>query len=95
MSLSTFANAKTTTSICTDTTQPSCVMTQKIHDQMNEKNAQATEDGRFAPVIAEGTPTAIVGGVTIQGFTNPTLLDISWIGLYVAGTLILIYGLVK
>ncbi len=94
MSLSTFANAKTTTPICTDTTQPSCVMAQKIHNQMNEKNAQAMEDGRFAPIVAEGTPTAIVGGV-IQGFTNPKLLHISWISLYAAGTLILIYGLVK
>jgi hypothetical protein len=69
-------------------------MAQKIHNQMNEKNAQAMEDGRFAPIVAEGTPTAIVGGV-IQGFTNPKLLHISWISLYAAGTLILIYGLVK
>ena len=68
-------------------------MTQKIHDQMNLKNAQATEDGRFAPVVAEGTPTAIVGGVT-QGFTNPPL-TITWMSLYAAGTLILLYGLVK
>jgi hypothetical protein len=86
---------KKTVTTCTDTTQASCRDNQKLHNTLTAVLAQGAADTMYdgAP-HSGGEQKEIKGGGRIrseEAFTSEFL----WAPLLVAGTLAIIYGIVK
>jgi len=87
---------QSTASICTDTTQASCRQTQALHNQMTLLSVDANRDAHYEkPANPAGATKTIPGGGTREGFQMEYALRVSWISLGVAGTLFVLYGIVR
>ena len=88
---------KSTTSICTDTTQISCQQTQALHNQMTIMSVDANRDTHYEAPAQPAGPTKIVpgGGRRGEGFQMEYALRVSWMSLFTAGTLFVVYGIVR
>jgi len=88
---------KSTTSICTDTTQASCRQTQALHTQMTGMMVDATRDTHYENPAKPTGPTKVVpgGGRRGEGFQMEYALRVSWMSLFTAGTLFVLYGIVR
>ena len=80
-----------TKSVCTNTNDPSCKASQAQFDNLNMLSAQVKANGEYdAP--PSPSPTQAKEVVLVQGFTT---LQGSYTGLFVAGILLILYGLVS
>jgi len=78
-----------TKSVCTNTNDPSCKASQAQFDNLNMLSAQVKANGEYdAP--PSPSPTQAKEVVLVQGFTT---LQGSYTGLFVAGILLILYGL--
>ena len=80
-----------TKSVCTNTNDPSCKASQAQFDNLNMLSAQIKANGEYdAP--PSPSPTEAKEVVLVQGFTT---LQGSYTGLFAAGILLILYGLVS
>jgi hypothetical protein len=87
---------KSTSSICTDTTQTSCQQTQALHNQMTAMTVDANRDAHWEkPAHPSGPTITVAGGGRREGFQMEYALRVSWMSLFTAGTLFVLYGIVR
>jgi hypothetical protein len=90
--------ATTATTTCTDTTQASCRDNQALHTNLKIKLAEANASAEYDkdPHVGGEARTIAGGGGHIDTFVSPPLaIRISWMSLLTAGSLLVLYGLVK
>jgi len=91
--------SKALTTTCTDTTQASCRQNQLLHDNAITMQANLVAATQYdkPPADTGGARTVSAGGrIGSEPFLNPPLVvRVSWMSLLTAGTLFVLYGLVK
>jgi len=84
------AYAQQTRSICTDTSDPTCRNNQQQFDIINMQQAQLNANAQY-DVDPPAAPAPSKTVVIVSGFTS---LQSASMGLFVAATLLIVYGLV-
>jgi hypothetical protein len=78
-----------TKTVCTDTNDPTCKANQAQYDSLNALDAQTKADGQYdAP--PSPSPTQAQQLTVISGFTT---MQSTYTGLFAAGILLILYGL--
>jgi len=92
--MSTYDHAESNTTICSNTNDPSCRTLQALHNQQTLAIAQNNQNqAAYQGTPAPPGPTAEIPGGTPQGFCNPlSFPDLSH-SLFIAGALLIAYGL--